>query len=84
MDKELWNAYVPPGPTSATMAIAVPKPLKDSEAGFDRQVSRRLFDANDPESTGIVRFRLEALDDQSPCGTTEARKQPELSRPMVW
>ncbi|MDT5309762.1 MAG: hypothetical protein QOE48_5468 [Mycobacterium sp.] len=46
------------------MAIAVLKPLNDSEAGFDRQISRRLFAANDWESTGIVRFRPELLDDQ--------------------
>jgi hypothetical protein len=37
------------------------------------QISRRLFDANDPEWTGITRFWPESLDDQLPCGTTEDR-----------
>jgi hypothetical protein len=46
-----------------------------------RAISRRLFDANDPESTGIARFWPEAWDDKSPCGTTENRKQPDLYRP---
>jgi hypothetical protein len=55
------------------MAIAVPKPLKDSGAGLERQISRRLFDANDPESTGIVRSWPERSDYQSRWGTTEDR-----------
>ena len=35
------------------------------------QISRRLFDANDPEWTGIAQFWPESSDDQLPCGTTE-------------
>jgi hypothetical protein len=41
-------------------------------------ISRRLFDANDPESTGIARFWPESLHDQSPCDTTKDKKQPHL------
>jgi hypothetical protein len=42
-------------PTDAMMTIVVAKPLMDP-SGLDGQISRRLFDANDPEWTGIVRF----------------------------
>ena len=62
------------------MAIG-PEALMDSEAGSHRQINWRLFDANDPESTGIVRFRTEALDNQSPCGTTEDKEQLDRGRP---
>jgi hypothetical protein len=40
------------GRTDATMTMVVQKPLK---AALDGQISRRLFVANNQESTGIVR-----------------------------
>ena len=46
------------------------------------QIRRRLFDANDPEWTGIAQFWPASSDDQLPCGTTEDRNQPEPPRPM--
>jgi len=45
------------------MTIVVPS-LKDSQSAKTAKSSRRLFDANDWESTGIVRFWPELLDDQ--------------------
>jgi hypothetical protein len=56
--------------------------MKDSEAGSERHTNRRLFDANDPESTGIVQFRSTATDTRSPCGTTEDRNTRNC--PDLW
>src|SRR5260370_1416091 len=59
----------------ASIAIAFQKRRNDSEAGLDRQLSRRLFDAYDSESIGIVQLGPEPLHWQSSCGTTEGGKQ---------
>jgi hypothetical protein len=63
-------------------AIVVRKPLANRSPATAK-ASRRLFDANDPEWTGIVRFGQESFDNQSPCDTTKCGYQPEPFRPTV-
>ena len=73
---------IAPGPS-----LVIPNPLMDP-SGVETRINCRLFDANDPESTGIARLRPESLDDQSPCGTPKIRNHwtcPDLSaaHPLV-
>jgi len=63
---------------SVRRAYVVGVSLTDGQSS----TGRRLFEANDSEWTGLIRFWAGALNDQSPCGTTEDRKQTELSSPM--
>jgi hypothetical protein len=70
------------GSTDPATTIVV-RTARGRPGGATAKTSRRSFDANNPEWTGIVRLGPESLDTQYPCDTTEDRLEPEPSRPTV-